>query len=274
MQKSKKPASQQEKYSHGYASASDFFATRQAESYAAFFIPHLKPGMRLLDVGCGPGSLTVGLAQKVAPGQVEGVDISDGEIEKAKAHVAKVGAANVRFSVASAYELPFPDESFDAVFSHTVLEHLKEPVKAIKEMRRVLVKGGVLGVRNGYEAGHVRIPPRDTLVEKGQELINRRMRHNGGDPDFGPEQPRVLREAGFDKIYTSASYSPLNPEYMRANANRAAGRFTSPEFSSVVIEQGWADMPLLRKIEQAILAWRKSPDLNVFHSYCEAVTWK
>src|SRR5512142_1845750 len=105
-----------------------WFGLRQAESHAAFFTPYLSPGMRLLDCGCGPGSITCGLAGIVAPGGVVGIDLY------AKALDAAQSVSNVRFQAASVYELPFPDGSFDAVFSHAVLEHLAEPLKALAEM--------------------------------------------------------------------------------------------------------------------------------------------
>ena len=70
--------------------------------------------MRLLDVGCGPGSITLGLAEAVAPGEVVGVDLQPAQVEQARALAAERGVANVRFEVASAYALPFPDAAFDA----------------------------------------------------------------------------------------------------------------------------------------------------------------
>src|SRR5688572_25071729 len=118
-----------ENYTPGYTlNALDFMSRRTAESHAAFFLPHLKPGMRLLDCGCGPGGITVGLANCVAPGEVIGIDVGGAPLEAAR---ERASAANVQvaFREASIYSLPFPDAHFDAVFSHALFEHLAEPLK-------------------------------------------------------------------------------------------------------------------------------------------------
>src|SRR5260370_21611048 len=99
----------------------------RAPSEAAFFPPALKSGLRLLDCGCGPGTLTAGLAQLVAPGQVVGVDADAGQIDLAQKNAAKLGLTNATFRVADAYSLPFADGEFDAVFAHTLLQHLPDP---------------------------------------------------------------------------------------------------------------------------------------------------
>ena len=109
------------------------FAERTASREAAFFLPYLRPGMQMIDVGCGPGSITVGLAEAVAPGNVVGIDFQPTQIEQARDLAAKRAVANVRFEVADAYRVPFPDHSFDAAFAHAVLTHLREPVRALVE---------------------------------------------------------------------------------------------------------------------------------------------
>jgi ubiquinone/menaquinone biosynthesis C-methylase UbiE len=90
-------------------------ALRTAAKEGAFFLPYLRPGMRLLDLGCGPGSITLGLAEAVAPGEVVGVDLQPSQVAQAQALSAARGVKNVRFEVADVYRLPFPDGSFDAV---------------------------------------------------------------------------------------------------------------------------------------------------------------
>ena len=119
---------------------------RTASVDAAFLLPHLRSGMRVLDVGCGPGTITLGLAQSVAPGEVVGVDLQESMVERARALAAERGIANVRFDLADAYELPFPDRSFDAALEHRVLMHLADPIRGLREVRRVLRPGGVLGL--------------------------------------------------------------------------------------------------------------------------------
>src|SRR5436305_15099046 len=111
-----------EQYTIGYGDAADrWMRQRTAAVDAAFFLPHLWRGARVLDVGCGPGSITVGLAETVAPGEVIGVDCEPLQIERAAALAEGRALTNLHFEVASAYELPYPDASFDAVFAHFLL---------------------------------------------------------------------------------------------------------------------------------------------------------
>ena len=122
-------------------------ARRTAETAAAFFLPFLKPGMRLLDVGCGPGSITCGLAQRVAPGDTIGIDPSADVIATARSLADATTAPNLSFEVGSVYGSRFGPGTFDAVFAHQVLQHLRHPVEALRQMRTLLAPGGVLGVR-------------------------------------------------------------------------------------------------------------------------------
>ena len=140
MKSDSRDTEQQEQYTHGYGEASQVMSGRSASVQASFLLPHLKPCMKLLDCGCGPGTMTIGLAEVVAPGQVFGMDIDSGEIERAKVNGQRSGVANLDWRVASAYEIPFPDAAFDAVFSHTLLEHLKEPEKAIGACREIIAR--------------------------------------------------------------------------------------------------------------------------------------
>jgi len=120
---------------------------------AAFFLPHLRPGMAVLDCGCGPGSLTLEIAELVAPGQVVGIDIDPGQCDRAQALAGGRGIANVRFEPVDVYALPYPDASFDAVFSHAPVSHLAEPMHALAESRRVTGGRGATGPAGRGGAG-------------------------------------------------------------------------------------------------------------------------
>src|SRR4051812_18964995 len=137
-----------ETYTHGHAPATlRQHGRRTAEEAAAFLLPDLRPGMRLLDVGCGPGSITRGLAERLAPGQVIGIDTAEAVLRSAREDAAARGLTNLEYRQGSVYELPFEDGSFDAVYAHQVLQHLREPARAVGEMLRVLRPGGLLAVR-------------------------------------------------------------------------------------------------------------------------------
>ena len=139
---------EREPYTMGYGpAATAIMAERTAPSHAAFFLPHLKPGMALLDCGCGPSTITLGLAELVAPGEVVGTEIEESHVALASANAWQRGIGNVRFEAADLYELPFADASFDAVFVSAVLGNLREPIRGLREAYRVLKPGGVIGVR-------------------------------------------------------------------------------------------------------------------------------
>ncbi|MBM4270241.1 MAG: methyltransferase domain-containing protein, partial [Deltaproteobacteria bacterium] len=152
-------------YTHGHhESVVSQHRKRTAAEAAAFLLPHLRSGMRLLDVGCGPGSITVGLAEAVAPGDVVAIDLSADVLDEARAHAAEKGLSNVRFEHGDVYRLPWPDGSFDAVYAHQVLQHLERPIDALREMRRVLAKDGVLGVRDSDYGTSTWSPPNERIA--------------------------------------------------------------------------------------------------------------
>ncbi|KAJ4369064.1 hypothetical protein N0V83_006147 [Neocucurbitaria cava] len=123
---------------------------RTAEAEGAFLLPHLKPHFRILDVGCGPGSITSGFAKYVPQGSVTGVDLTSEVLGQAKEHLNNQDPKpdNVTFEVGNVVDgLHFQDETFDVVFCNQTLLHIPEPVKAMKEMRRVCKTGGVVACR-------------------------------------------------------------------------------------------------------------------------------
>ena len=120
---------------------------RTAGDSAAYLLPQLKPGLSLLDVGCGPGSITADLAAVVAPGPVTAIDIFDDVLDAARAEAARRAASNVSFVRADVHKLDCPDDAFDVVHAHQVLQHVADPVQALREMRRVCRTGGIVAAR-------------------------------------------------------------------------------------------------------------------------------
>ena len=120
---------------------------RNAETHAGHLLPHLMAGCRVLDFGCGPGTITVGLAQAVHPGEVHGIDMEESQIELARAAAAAGGHDNATFHVGNVYELPFVDDYFDAAHCHAVLMHVPDTQRALREVSRVLKPGGIIASR-------------------------------------------------------------------------------------------------------------------------------
>ncbi|KAB2383664.1 class I SAM-dependent methyltransferase [Actinomadura montaniterrae] len=136
-----------ERYTPGHdTSAIEFMAGRRAATHARFFLPHLTPGTTVLDLGCGPGTITADLAAAVAPGQVVGLDQQASQLAGARALARRRGLTNIRFRQGSCYDVPLDDRSVDRVFSHALMEHLAYPAQAMAEIRRVLRPGGTVGL--------------------------------------------------------------------------------------------------------------------------------
>ncbi len=186
---------------YGYDSShvQDSYTGRDIEVEAGFILPHLKPGMSLLDCGCGPGAITFGLADAVAPGRVVGADIEPAMIEQATRLAAEEGIQNVEFRVGDIYDLPFEDGEFDVVFSHSVTEHLSDPVRALRELHRVAKPGGLAGiVKTDWTFPF--IVPESEGFSKFFELFEGGFNRIGGSLNRGRYLGAYMREAGFEVI--------------------------------------------------------------------------
>ena len=248
----------------------EYLQSRGVAREAAFFLPHVRPGMTLLDCGCGPGSITLGLAEELASGEVVGVDRDPTRIEVAEQAAAERGVANVRFQTADVLELPFADACFDAVFAHAVLQHVREPVRALAEMRRVLKPGGVIGLRDD-DRGSVVIAPQAPEVVRLIELLTMVEELNGGDPRIGRRYRELLRRSGFEEVAISASCeydADIAATRRRASlAVRAAREFVGP----MAIERGWSTPEEMERLAATCASWGESPDAFSAVIWCEAV---
>ncbi|MBN1401551.1 MAG: methyltransferase domain-containing protein [Anaerolineae bacterium] len=263
-------------YAHGCESQMTLkhHATRTAATYAAFFLPYLREGMSLLDCGCGSGSITVGLAAAEAPGQAIGIDISDVEIARARNRAAEQGVRNLDLRVGGVTHLPFPDESFDAVFSHNVLEHLRDPLGALEEMRRVLAPGGVLGIRDRAPGGRL-MEPRDELVEAFNVVYEADWCEAAGHARTGRRLPGLMRQAGPADIVTTAPYELYTtPDQLRSVAEIFATRCAEPDFCQRVLGRGLVSADRLTAIQEAWCAWPERLGAFGANAYVEVVGWK
>ena len=161
-----------------------------------FFLSRLQPETRVLDCGCGQGSITIQLARVVAPARVVGIDVSPIAIQRASAQASARDVPNVQFETASVYNLPYDKQSFDAVLGHAILDVLAEPAKALAQMRRVLKQGGLLGLRAADWRGRIWAPS-DGAAAKLSDLFCSLIVANGGDPDTGRKLRGLVEQAGF-----------------------------------------------------------------------------
>jgi len=195
-----------ETYTPGHSEAvSDFMARRTLATHGAFFVPYLRPGLSVLDCGCGPGSITLGIAARVDPGEVAGIDFAPDQITRARQAAAREGRRNVRFETANVHSLPFESGRFERVFSHALLEHLADPQKALRELHRVLAPGGVIGVCSPDWGGFLLSPP-SPRASRALDAYMALQSGNGGDVRAGRHQGMHLAAAGFEAIELSARY--------------------------------------------------------------------
>jgi SAM-dependent methyltransferase len=255
-------------YAHGYNSAVvGMMGRRTIDREGAFLLPHLRPGMRVLDIGSGSGSITVSIGRKVAPGDVVGIDFQSSMIDAATALAREQGVDNVRFEVGRAEALPYPDASFDAVFEHTLLEHVADPLAVLREVRRVLRSTGCVGLRGTDWGGNILVPPSPEL-ESIFALYERFWRGKGGDPCFGRRQRSLLRAAGFARLETSAGgFSLVDPKELFVT------RFGAADFIDRVVELGWSDRETCERWPADIRAWGQDQETMWVTTLFETVAW-
>jgi SAM-dependent methyltransferase len=233
---------------------------RTAENSAGYLLAALPDTARVLDVGCGPGTITVDLAARVPGGQVVGVDQAPDVLAVARQEAGRRGRSNVGFGVGNAYHLAFGDGTFDVVHAHQVLQHLPDPVSALAEMRRVCRAGGLVAARDGDYGGMLWFPEDPELAE-WLALYQRVARALGGEPDAGRRLLSWARAAGFAEVEASASVWCYT-----APADRSwwgtlwAERLTESPFGDHVVERALASRADLRRLAEAWLRWAASDD--------------
>jgi ubiquinone/menaquinone biosynthesis C-methylase UbiE len=264
-----------EVYTHGYGPIHrEFLSQRAATREATFLLPYLQPGMQLIDCGCGQEAISVGLAHVVAPGEVLGIDIEPSQVEAAMAWAAECGVTNARFVVGSVYNLPALDASSDGVFANTVLEHLRDPHRVLREFRRVLKPGGVVGVRDP-DFATLTIEPSTPLMREAWALYLRVQEYNGASSYYSRHLRQLLLEAGFSRSVASASaYSCGTREETQAVFELAwRPWFREPTFVHTAFGLGWATQDQLEAMLAEMQAWARRPDTFMALMFCEAVGW-
>lgn len=250
----------EESYTHGHhETVLRSHRWRTAENSAGYLLPLLRPGQRLLDVGCGPGNLTLDLAERVAPSRVLGVDSSAEVVAQARELAAARGADGVEFAVGDAYVLELPDDSFDVVHVHQLLHHIAHPVEVLRELRRVVVDGGVVAVREADYAAKTIFPETPGLTAWA-ELYQRVHRSHGGEPDAGRRLKSWARAAGFTDVAAGGSSWYFSSDEERAFwGGMWADRAVHSAFADDALALGTSRAEL-RAISDAWRAWAGDPD--------------
>lgn len=250
-----------ETYTHGHAPAVlRQHGQRTAEEAAAFLLPHLRRGMRLLDVGCGPGSITRGLAQLVAPGTVVGLDLSPEALAGARRDATERGLDNLEYREGSVYHVPFPDASFDVAYAHQVLQHLRERGAALREMLRVVRPGGLVAVRD-VDWGTVAYWPRDPWIDRFVEVHHRTWYENGGEPQMGRQLRALFHDAGItDPSITATVWCYATPNETIEWGDAYADRLLNSPMGERPVEYGYASRTDIESMAAAFRTWARHRD--------------
>ena len=238
----------------------DLLRSRSAAEYADFVLPMIGRNDRVVDVGCGPGSITVGLAE--VAGQVIGVDVDDDGWDEARTYATDHGIDNVEFLEGSIYELPFPDASIDVCAMHSMLETVEDPLVGLSEVRRVLKPGGLVGASSIEYGGLILHGPDEPLLRRFYEL---RLAIWEAQGDVWPQRGRELRglliSAGFTDVEASIrAFSYGTEERVRAFGLLHASDCRDEWYVDGLTSRGLADQGEIDAIEQAWIRWAESPD--------------
>jgi SAM-dependent methyltransferase len=244
-------------YTPGYsANATTFMDRRSLEVHGAFVLPFLRDDLAVLDLGCGPGSITLDLARRLPRGRIVGLDREKSQIELARAAAETAGAANAEFRVGDVNDLELSPASFDLVFSHALFEHLENPLQALRQIKRVLRSGGRVALRSPDWGGFLLHPetPASHEAVAAYEALQRR---NGGDTHAGRKLAAWLSDAGFNQPRLSASFEiypsvDLIADYLARQLETAG-------------EEAHA---------KSLRAWAQAPHAVFAQSWCEAIAQK
>lgn len=248
-------------YTHGHhESVLRSHRRRTADDSAAYLLPQLRAGLSMLDIGCGPGTITADFAARVAPGTVTAVEQTDVALSLARAEVQSRGLGNVSFAVSDVHALDLPDDAFDVVHAHQVLQHVADPVQALREMRRVCKPGGIVAARDADYAGFIWYP-RLSPLDRWLDLYEEAARANGGEPDAGRQLLSWARQAGFTDITPTASMWCFATDEARDWWGQMwADRILQSDLARQLLSSDLATPVELQEISMAWRQWAAAPD--------------
>lgn len=249
-------------YVHGHSdSVLRSHRWRTAENSAAYLLPHLADGQRLLDVGCGPGTLTVDLAGRVGPnGSVVGIDLSAAVVQEAAAHATAQEAGNATFRTGDFRELEELEASFDVVHAHQVLQHLSDPIGALATMGRLVRPGGIVAARDSDYPAFLWTPA-DPRLDLWLEIYMAVSHRNGTRPDAGRYLLRWAIEAGLtDVAYTTSTWTFATPTDRAWWGDSWAERTLASSLADQAVEYGIATKADLEEVAGGFRDWADQPD--------------
>jgi ubiquinone/menaquinone biosynthesis C-methylase UbiE len=247
-------------YTHGHhESVLRSHRWRTAENSAAYLLPHLEPGQRLLDVGSGPGTITADFVELVAPGRVTALEASDAALTLTLDELAARGL-EADGLVGDIHHLDLPDDSFDVVHAHQVLQHVGDPVQALREMRRLCKSGGIVAARDSDYPAFTWYPEVPELDE-WLALYLQAARANGGEPNAGRFLLAWAHEAGFTEVEPSASaWCFATPDRRELWGGMWEARILESDIARQIVDQGLGTTADLERISAGWRRWTDDPD--------------
>ena len=248
---------------------------RNATDCAAHLLPHLRPGMSLLDLGCGPGTISVGLADAVAPGRLIGIDMEPTQIEMASAAAKAGGHGNAAFQTGDATDLPFDDASFDVAFCHALLNHAPDTQAVLAEVKRVLKPGGLFAAREVFGDSSIIEPALGFggLHEgSGWATFLKLLAANGGHTQMGRELKATFVEAGFVDIRASASFETYDTaDDLAFLHGLITGWFFAPKTMEAATKHGLASEEQFDRWRRSLDQWVNEPGAFAGFAWGEAI---
>ena len=245
-------------YKQGHTAATQIrHSSRNAENTCQYFTHLLKPDMQILDVGCGPGSISASLARLIPEGKLIGIDQSEKTLQNARSQNDL--PINCEFTIGDALNLDFPSNSFDVVHTSQVLVHLPDPTIALKEFYRVLKPGGFIACREGDSQTSMFYPEHPGLIEWKRCLI---ARHTDAAANNGRYLVRNAVKAGFDVdkcIFTGGSVTFAGAEGVRIGKTMANQHLEDDVHRQGLLENGITDDAGLQLIKEGWEAWCADP---------------
>ncbi len=250
-----------DRYAHGHhASVLRSHQWRTAENSAGYLLPQLRPQDHLLDVGMGPGTITLDFAERLSDGWVTGIDSAEKAVTTTRALAEERGVDRITLEVGNVYALAYADDSFDVAHAHQVLQHLSDPVAALGEMRRVVRSGGLVAARDADYAAMTWYPS-DPRLDRWLELYHQVARAAGGEPDAARRLRQWAQRAGFsDVTYTASTWCFASPEEVAWWSQTWAERVVRSDFATQALAGGLADEAELEELSAGWRWWGDQPD--------------
>ncbi len=246
-----------------------------AQANAAYLLPYLKPGQRILDFGCGPGAISVDLAEAVAPGgELHGIDMEESQIESARDMAKERGISNADFHVGDVTDFPFADAYFDVAHCHDVLLHVPDTQAVLAEVKRVLKPGGIIACREAIIESSFMYPDFGALRESWY-MYEDILETDAGHPQMGKELKSHFCEAGFKDIRIYASFELYStPADIAVVYARGTKWFLAPDTIDTAVKYGAATEEQAHKMRAAYEEWKNHPGALCALAFGEGLAWK